>query len=266
MYPALFEIGSIAVSSLWVCVALAFFVTASSFIKFAVRNKLKVAFITEHFFQILIYGLIGARIIYVAFNHQDYFTDISLATPISLISFWDKGLSFWGGVLGVVFAIYRYCKKEKESFQKWMDMLFLSLLAGLIFGNIGAFLEGINYGKETSLPWGMAFQNFNIPYTLPIHPSQLYATLYTTILFIAFLTLFLKEKFKEPGEMGLWIGLSYGIMRFLEEFTRVEETAMFLDLRMDQWIALTGIIIAGVFLTMRYNKNQISNPDNNVHS
>ncbi|MEK6616358.1 MAG: prolipoprotein diacylglyceryl transferase family protein, partial [Bacteroidota bacterium] len=203
MFPSLFEIGSIAISSLWMSIALAFFVTGSSFIKLAVKNKLKVAFITEHFFGILLYGLIGARIIYVAFNYQDYFTEITWLTPLNLISFWDKGLSFWGGVAGMSFALYWYCKKNEESFLKWIDVFILSLLAGLIFGSIGAFLEGINYGKETSLPWGMTFQNFNIPYTLPIHPSQLYAALYTTILFFTFYILFLKEKFKNPGEMGL---------------------------------------------------------------
>lgn len=258
MFPSLFEIGSVAVSSLWFCVALGFFFTGSSFIKLAVRNKLKVAFITEHFFGILLYGLIGARIVEIIFNYQDYFTKINFSTIVNLISFWDKGLSFWGGITGISLALYQYCKKEKEPFFKWADVLLLSLLAGLIFGNIGTFLEGINYGKETNLPWGMTFQNFNIPYTLPIHPSQLYAALYSTILFFTFLTLFLKEKFKEPGEMGLWIILSYGIIRFLEEFTRGEETLIFLNLRTEQWITLATIIIAGIFLTIRYNKNQIS--------
>lgn len=223
-------------------------------IQLTLINKLKIAFLTEHFLAMLFHGLIGARILYILLHTEEYFTEISAFTPVSFIAVWDKGFSFWGAIIGITYAFYKYTKKKEEPFWKWADMLTLGTLCGMIFGNIGAFLEGINYGKETNLPWGVTFQNFYIPYTIPIHPSQLYAVFYTGILFIILLTLFLKEKFQTPGNLTLYGILGYGISRFLEEFTIGEETYIFLTLRLEQWIALLGIMGAGTLLIIRYNK------------
>lgn len=256
MYPAILEFGPYAISSLWFLVALGFLVSGIMLIKLALIYKLKIAFLTEHFFQILFHGIIGARILYILLHTEEFFAEISAFTPVSLIAIWDKGLSFWGGIFGIIWALHKYTKKRGEPFVKWMDILTLSALCGMFFGNIGAFLEGINYGKETDLPWGVTFQNFNIPYTIPIHPSQLYAAFYTGILFTTLLILFLKEKIKTPGNPALYGLAGYSFFRFLEEFTMGEETYIFAGLRLEQWIALVSLIGAGILLTIRYNKHR----------
>lgn len=254
MHPALIEIGSVAISSLWFFVALGFLAVGILLIKLSLKNRLKLAFLTQHFFRIILWGLLFSRILYVLLNYEEYFLDFTWTEFLNVLTIWDKGFEFWGMAAGVIYAFYRYTKKEQESFLAWIDMLSLSLMGGLILGNIGAFLEGINYGHETDLPWGVTYQNFAVPYTIPVHPSQLYAVIYTSVIFGIFLTLFLKEKMKEPGDITYWMILSYSALRFMEEFTRGEETWIFLDLRFGQWIALSGIIFAGIMLILRYNK------------
>ncbi len=262
MYPAILEIGSVAISSLWLCVTLATLLVGWLLIKFAVHNKLKLAFIKEYLIGIVVHGIIGARILYIATTSWEYFPEgFQWKGIFQMFAFWDKGLSFWGLIIGMLIALYRYAKQEKEPFLKWMDVFTLAILPGMILGNIGAFMEGTYYGKETELSWGVTYQNFTVPFTIPVHPTQIYAAIYLSILCAVFITLFYKEKIKEEGKLALLIMLSYSIARFFEEFTMGDESLMLFGLRTEQWIAAIGAISAGILLAIRYNKDQIS-PEN----
>ena len=80
-------------------------------------------------------------------------------------------------------TLYFFSRREHEDFWGWLDAFVLSGLAGLFFIHIGYFLNGRHYGIPTDLPWGIAFDTFNIPFTTPIHPTQIYSAILTFIIF-----------------------------------------------------------------------------------
>lgn len=254
MYPVLLEYGPIVIFSLWFFIAVGFFVSGFLFIKLAIYKRYRLNFILEHFLGLLLYGLILGRLIYVLRNLDIYFEQGFLKGLPQALAIWDKGISFWGVVLGISAGLYIKGRKHEESTDKWFDLLVISLLAGMVFGNIGAFLEGINYGKETSLPWGVTFESIFIQYTVPIHPVQLYAALYTLILAITGITLLAKKVFKIDGTLALLGTFFYGLFRFFEESVRGDETLVFLNLREGHWLGIFLMLLAGIFLILRYNK------------
>ena len=101
-----------------------------------------------------------------------YGTDQLVSNPVSLFYVWQGGLSFHGGLLGVVLSIVLFCKKYKVKFLRLMDAVALSMPIGLGLVRIGNFLNGELYGKRTNGEWGFIFPTD--PYGDPRHPSQLY--------------------------------------------------------------------------------------------
>lgn len=257
MHPILIEIGPITIQSLWFFISIGFIFGAIAFAKLAKYSKLKLNFILDNGLLLMLAALIGSRLFFIIFNFELFFTgDSSLISKIiSVFRIWDKGLSFWGGLLSyaVIFSIL--CRKYGEDLKKWLDITVIALLVGFIFGHIGAFLDGINHGRETNLPWGILIQSPSVKYAVPIHPTQLYALIYT-----AGILIFLKKASK------IWIvkkdGLTaktgitfYAFFRFVEEFFRGDDTLMlFSILRLSQIIALL-IFIALTYHQFFFKKN-----------
>jgi len=259
MFPVIFELGPIIIFSLWLFVGLAFLLGVFIFTKLARMKRLNINFIYKYSFPIFIFGLIGSRIVYVLENLQFYFYEINFYSFLRILFIWeDKGLSLIGAILGITLSLLYFSYKEKEQTLKWMDILTLSTISGLAIGHLGAFLDGINYGRETSLPWGIIFDNPSVKYAVPIHPTQLYAFLYSTIIVVVLFIVY-KKKILKPG-MTILVGLlSYAFMMLLEGFIRGDDVIMFLFLRIEQWLAILIIIITGGFLIYRYNKNRKKN-------
>lgn len=254
MYPVLFEIGNFFISSLWVFVCLGFLVWGIALIKLTQSQGLKMAFLVNSFFKMLIWGAVSGRIIYLLVNLADTLADPKKYIPFRIISFWDRGFNFWGIVLGMMIYLYRTTKASEENTGKWLDMLTISFLVAIPFGHIGALLEGLSYGRETNLPWGITFDSFTVPYTVPIHPTQLYALIYTLIILgiIGYFTL--KKRFKRDGDATLFAALAYSALRFTEEFFRGDEAITILGLNLAHWMSLTVFVFAGISLLIRYNK------------
>lgn len=252
MYPVLISYGPLLLSALWAMIVVGFIAGCFVFMKLALKTKLKLYFFRIYFFKILIFGLLFSRLIFIITNLDFYFSDFGFGTIIKLVSFWDKGLSFWGAAAGIVFAFIIYAKREKENLAKWLDVLAVSISSSMVFGYIGAFLQGINYGTPTELPWGITLENIEIQYTTAIHPVQLYGALFMIILTTALTILLLKNKLWHGG-VALTGALSYSIFRFLEEFLRGSEITTFLGLRYPQWLAIAGFIISLIFLLKGYN-------------
>lgn len=254
MYPVLFEIGTIFVSSLWVCVSVGFFVWGVALIKITQLQSLKMAFLVNAFFPILLAGALTGRVIYLLTNLPEIFSTSLSSIPIRLISFWDRGFNVWGMAAGtIIYLIYR-AKKEEENMGKWLDTLTLSWLTAIPFGHLGSLLEGINYGRETELPWGIIFESSAVPYTVPIHPTQIYALVYSIVI-VGIITYFtLMKKIIKEGEAIYIAAVSYGAMRFSEEFFRGDEAVEFLGLHLAHWVSLLVVLWAGISLLLRYNK------------
>jgi phosphatidylglycerol:prolipoprotein diacylglycerol transferase len=277
MFPVLFQIGPIIIYSLWLFIGIAFIAGVFIFSYLAKNKRLNLNFIYKYTFQIFIFGLLGARLFFIIGHYQMYYakfsfdlkqnipvlekilsllTDVfSIKTLFYLISIWDKGLSLLGGLVGISLAILIYSLKEKEQTLKWLDILTIAIISGITIGHLGTFLDGVNYGNPTNLPWGVIFDNPSIKYAVHIHPTQIYALIYSLIIAASLYFVYIKKKLK-PGKIMLYGALSYFTMFFLEGFVRGDDVLVRLGLRVEQWFAILIVLITGGFIFYSYNKNR----------
>lgn len=188
--------------------------------------------------------IVGARVFEVLFWEPGYY----FANPAEIIAVWHGGLSFHGGLVGVLLVGYIFARKKKISFLHLCDIFVVPLALGQAFGRIGNFINGELYGRVTSLPWGVKFQDaegFR-------HPSQLYEVAYDLVIF-GFL--YFQRNMKKPhGYFVAWFLILYPFFRFLTEFVR-EPSAMVGPLTMGQVLNIP-MFIAGVYLLYRVKKTK----------
>jgi len=167
----------------------------------------------EDFYFYLILGLIaGARLGYVLF----YDLQMYLSNPLEIFAVWHGGMSFHGGLIGVLTATIIFCRKNKKSFWKLADLFVVTAPVGLGLGRIGNFINGELYGRLTRVPWGMIFPKGG---PLPRHPSQLYESALEGGALFLILWLWKDKKHPDGSLLAMFI-LLYGVFRFFIEFFR----------------------------------------------
>ena len=205
--------------------------------------------------MVFMYGLFlgamcGGRIGYMLF----YGTEQLVNDPLSLFYIWQGGLSFHGGLIGVIVALMIFCKKKNIPFLRLTDAVVLGMPIGLGIVRIGNFLNGELYGKATNGEWGFIFPTD--PLGLLRHPSQLYESLGEgLILFL--LLLFISSKTNVKGIVSSFFLIFYGSIRFIIEFYRQPDSHMgyiaFDTLSMGQILCIP-MIIAGFIILVYSNK------------
>ncbi|MBI5413035.1 prolipoprotein diacylglyceryl transferase [Candidatus Peregrinibacteria bacterium] len=261
MYPIIIEFGFITVFSLWFFIAIGFTVGSLIFAHLAKRTRVRFSLLTDNSFSLFLWTLLISRAFFVVTHPDIYFYNIHLGTVWSVLSVWDKGLSFWGAILGWVSGILYLGCKRSESVLKLFDLLTPAVMIGLFFGCIGTFLDGINYGTPTDLPWGMTFRSANVKYISPIHPTQLYGAFYSLLLGFGLFVLFKKLRSALPGfvtEVGVF---SFGLLKFFEEFLRGDETIKIFSMRAPQIAAALAVIAASYAIYLRYTNKNGGDPD-----
>lgn len=251
MHPIVFQTNFFILYTFWLFFALAIFAVTYAIIKLSIKNGLKIQFLSENWLKLVLSALIGARIFSLIEHYNIYFSKISTINFLEIFAIWDKGLNLLGGIIGALLFLYFKCKKSDQDFWKWLDILVPSVIIGLAICHIGAFFEGINYGHETSLPWGVNFESPSIKYAVPIHPTQIYAFIYSTAIAISLIIL----NKKKSGSIGIIGIMAYSFFRFLEEFLRGDDTLTIFEIRVPQILALIIFIATGIFLYHRYNKS-----------
>lgn len=164
-------------------------------------------------FYIALGVIIGGRFGYVVFYNFDAF----LADPLWLLRVWEGGMSFHGGLLGVMLAMWWFGRKVGRGFWEIADFVAPLVPVGLGAGRIGNFINGELWGKPTDVPWGMVFPQ--APDALARHPSQLYQFALEGVLFFIILWWFSAKPRPRMAVSGLFL-VCYGIFRFLVEFVR----------------------------------------------
>lgn len=254
MYPIIFESRYFLVESLWLFVSFGFLAAALFLIYLAKTHHLKLSFILNYGFKLILFSLLFARLVYIIQNYEVYFFEFSLTQLKYIFFIWDKGLSFWGAMLGFLIGLRRYCRKSEENLQAWLDVSIIAFFLGLVIGCIGLFLDGGSYGKESNLPWAINFENITVRYSVPIHPTQLYAALYNLILFLISWRIYAYQKYKHDGDVFLGGLAAFCLLKFLEEFLRGDETFTLLGIRDSQYLAFFVGLISLFLLLERYNK------------
>ena len=190
--------------------------------------------------------ILGGRFGYVLFYEFDKYA----ADPLSALKLWEGGMSFHGGLIGVLIAIWGFVKTNKLSFLRFADYVALCVPFGLFFVRIANFINGELWGRPTNVPWAIVF-----PTGGPVarHPSQLYeAFLEGPVLFAILWWMFWKTDARyHPGKLMGAFALGYGSFRFIVEFFResdaqLMEFAARTGLHMGQWLSLP-LIVGGLY-------------------
>lgn len=173
----------------------------------------------DHVYTLLLFSfsgmIIGARLIFVLFYQFDKW-HFYLQNPIQIINLTNGGLSFHGGLIGLICGVILFCKKFDIKFLKCIDMIALTAPIGLAEGRLGNFINGELWGKETDSFLGIVFQNAGLA---PRHPTQLYEGILEGVVLFFILKYFSKYK-KHDGFLSGMFLIFYSIFRFLIEFVR----------------------------------------------
>ena len=223
--------------------------------KFFISNvELKEKF--DDFLTFVILGIIiGGRLGYVILYNPNYYLD----NLIDIFKIWEGGMSFHGGLIGVVLASIYFAKKNNQNFFIYLDVVSIVAPIGIFFGRIANFINSELYGSETNLPWAVQFIKIDNLYR---HPTQLYEAIFEgLILFLILIYLRNKGLMKITGLMSGIFLICYSIFRFMIEFLRVPDEQigyLLFNLTMGQIISCIFFLI-GIYLTIvRYENKKES--------
>ena len=216
-------------------------------------NSLKNQAIDDLIFYSILFLIIGARLGYVIFYNGTYY----LENPLHIFYIWQGGLSFHGGLLGVILAVYYIKTLNKINFYIISDLICASAPVGLFLGRISNFINGELYGRPASSLIGMIFPSADSQYR---HPSQLYeAFLEGICLFILLnILIFGFKKLSKPGYISSFFLIFYGMFRFIVEVRRepdVQIGFVYKFLTMGMILSIPMIIIGFIILITSQFKN-----------
>jgi len=209
----------------------------------------------DDYITYLIIGIIiGGRLGYITFYNLNYYINNFL----DIFKVWEGGMSFHGGLIGVIIASILFAKKNNQDSFLYMDLVSLVAPIGIFFGRLANFINSELYGIPTEVPWSVTFVQVD---SLARHPSQLYEAILEGLILFIILLYFRKKNFLEkPGLISGLFLIFYSIFRFFIEFFRVPDEQLgylILDLSMGQIISLIFILF-GIILFYFKNENKIN--------
>ena len=184
--------------------------------------------------------VIGGRLGYCLFYKPGYY----LGHPLEILAVWQGGMSFHGGLLGVIAAMVWFAHSRQRPWLQVTDFIAPCVPTGLAAGRVGNFINGELWGRLSApdLPWGMVF-----PYSgslLPRHPSQVYQFLLEGLLLFALLWLYARHPRKQ-GQVSAAFLVGYGVCRFIAEFFREPDShlgLLALNMSMGQWLCVPMVL------------------------
>lgn len=191
-------------------------------------------------------AVIGGRVGYMLF----YNTHELIHHPLSLVKVWQGGMSFHGGLIGVIVAAWLFGRQVKKSFWTVADFIIPLVPLGLAAGRVGNFINGELWGRPTNLPWGMVFPEAD---NLPRHPSQLYECGLEGLLLFVIIWWYARKP-RPQGAVSAIFLISYALCRFFIEFFREPDPQLgflaFDWLTMGQVLSLPMFVL-GLYLYYR---------------
>jgi phosphatidylglycerol:prolipoprotein diacylglycerol transferase len=245
--PVAFSIGPLAVRWYGLMYLLGF---AAAWWLGARRIARGLAPLTREQFESLVFAavlgvILGGRLGYVLFYKPGYYA----SQPLEIFAVWQGGMSFHGGLLGVMLAVAFVARRYRIDYLKLMDFIAPLTPLGIAAGRVANFINGELYGRVTDLAWGMVFRHAG---DAPRHPSQLYqAALEGLALFV--LLWWFSSKPRPRGQVSGLFLIGYGVFRFIVEFAREPDAylgLLTLGFTMGQWLSVP-IIALGAWLFIR---------------
>ena len=207
----------------------------------------------DDYLTYLILGIIiGGRLGYILFYNFNYY----LNNFFDIFKIWQGGMSFHGGLLGIIVASIIFGKKNNQDPFIYMDLVSLVAPIGIFFGRLANFINSELYGTVSNIPWSVIFVTVD---NLSRHPSQLYeAILEGIILFLILMHFREKNYLTKPGLISGLFLIFYSIFRFFVEFYRVPDEQigyLAFNLSMGQIISLVFLIIGTIIFFLK-NENR----------
>jgi len=204
----------------------------------------------DDYITYLIVGIIiGGRLGYVILYNFDYY----LNNLIDIFKIWQGGMSFHGGLIGIIATSVWFAKKNNQNPFIYLDVVSIVAPIGIFFGRIANFINSELYGIETNLPWSVQFIQIDNLYR---HPSQLYEAIFEGLILFVILIYFRKKGFmKIPGSISGLFLIFYSVFRFLIEFVRVPDEQLgyiFLNLTMGQIVSFIFFLIGSYLVITKY--------------
>jgi phosphatidylglycerol---prolipoprotein diacylglyceryl transferase len=189
--------------------------------------------------------VLGGRLGYCLFYKPEFY----LANPLQILYVWQGGMSFHGGLIGVILSQVWFARTREKPFWQLMDFIAPCVPLGLAAGRLGNFINGELWGRpaDPSLPWAMVFPQSGS--NIPRHPSQIYQLLLEGVLLFVILWLYARKPRKEAQVAAVFL-TGYGAMRFIAEYFREPDAhlgILALKMSMGQWLSIP-MILAGVLL------------------
>lgn len=218
-------------------------------------------------FYIALGVVLGGRLGYTLF----YGFDTLLRDPLSLLRIWEGGMSFHGGLLGVLVAMWLFGRRHDKGFFQSTDFIAPLIPLGLGAGRIGNFINGELWGAPGAVPWAMQVpcdrfmalctDKLQLPpgtlMTPPLHPNQLYEALLEGVVLFAILWLFSSRPRPAMAVSGLFL-VCYGLFRFAIEFVRMPDAHLgylaFDWVTMGQLLSLPMLLAGAVLLSLAFRK------------
>ena len=229
MYPEILQIGPITIRSYGLMLAVSFFLGLVYVYRMAKKMGLNLDQVITLAYIFIIGGVVGARLAYVLFHLGEFSGRwMDSINPFQSGHYGIAGLNLYGGIIGAIIGSFIYMRIRKIPVFRTYDLFAPTVGLGLIFTRIGCFLNGCCFGTPTDLPWGVTFPEESIPWyvfgSVPIHPAQLYSSLYGLILFI-FLHWRLKHKHFDGQVIALLLMVE-AVFRYAIEYVRYYEEEM----------------------------------------
>jgi len=201
---------------------------------------------------IIVGVILGGRLGYVVFYNLNYYSK----NILEIFMIWEGGMSFHGGLLGVIVSTYIFSKKNNINPFNFLDLISMSAPIGIFLGRISNFINSELYGRETDLFWSVKFEKIDNIFR---HPSQIYEAIFEgIILFVLLNFLFKKQLYKSPGLISSLFLIFYSSFRFLIEFTRepdVQIGYILFNLSLGQLLSFLFFMF-GLFLFFKKNESE----------
>jgi len=249
MHPILFHVGSFPVRSFSVMVLIG--VLAAGWWLGRTLGRIGVTeerAVDQLLGYGLVFGLLGARLVYLAVHPEAY------ENVISLVALWKGGLVSYGGFFGGALGCWIWARKNGVPLVRLGDVCLPALSLGQVFGRVGCLLVGDDHGRPWDGPWAITFpakEGGLIPPELvgvPLHPSQIYLSLMNLVIFSAMSWLLARRRF--DGQVMCWTMLLYAVGRFGVEMTRGDDEARGIwgAFSTSQWISIATFAFAAWLL------------------